>query len=245
MSGALLLLHAFPLDRGMWQPQIDELGSRLPVLAPNMPGFGGSPPAGTVMTMASAAERCLKELDRAGVDRAVVCGLSMGGYVAFELWRRARERFAGLVLANTRAGADTEEGAANRRALADRLDAEGSGFLVESPPPLLAEDAEDDLRTVVRGLIARQPAGAIAAASRGMAERPDSTAGLPGIDVPALVITSSGDRLIPADVSAPMASQIPEATLAVIAGAGHLSNLEAPGEFNRLLAEHLERCGAV
>lgn len=245
MAEALLLVHAFPLDRAMWQPQIDEFDSRLPVVAPNLPGFGGSASAGAVMTMSSAAERCLDALDGAGVDRAVVCGLSMGGYVALELWRRARERFAGLVLANTRAGADTEEGAANRRALADRLDAEGNGFLVESPPPLLSENAPDDLRTIVRGFIGRQPAGAIAAASRGMAQRPDSTPDLPGIDVPALVITSDGDRLIPADVSAPMASQIPGATLAVIAGAGHLSNLEAPGQFNRLLAEHLERCGAV
>jgi len=244
MTEALLLVHAFPLDRAMWKPQIDELGSRLTVVTPNLPGFGGSPSAGTVMTMSAAADRCLEALDGAGAERAVVCGLSMGGYVAFELWRRARERFAGLVLANTRAGADTEEGAANRRALADRLDAEGNGFLVESPPPLLAEDAPDDLRTILRGFIARQSAGAIAAASRGMAERSDSTPDLPGIDVPALVITSDGDRLIPADVSAPMASQIPGATLAVIAGAGHLSNLEAPGEFNRLLAEHLERCGA-
>ncbi len=163
------------------------------------------------------------------MDRAVVCGLSMGGYVAFELWRRARERFAGLVLANTRAGADSEEGAAGRRTLAARLVAEGSDFLVESPPPLLSEHASDELRRRVRELIAAQPAAAIAAAALGMAERPDSTPDLAAIDVPTLVITSDLDTLIPAAATSPMADQIPGAELAVIDGVGHLSNLEAAG----------------
>ena len=145
MTDGVLLIHAFPLDARMWEPQLSSFGG-LAVVAPHLPGFGGTPGAGDVMTMGAAAERCLAALDAAGVDRAVVCGLSMGGYVAFELWRQARERFAGLLLANTRAGADSDEGAAGRRALAARLMAEGSDFLVESPPPLLSEGASDDLR---------------------------------------------------------------------------------------------------
>ncbi len=244
-ADGLLLVHAFPLDARMWHPQLEAFASGVPVVAPHLPGFGGSEPAGDVMTMAAAAECCLKELDRARIERAVVCGLSMGGYVTFELWRRARERFLGVVLANTRAGRDTEEGAANRRALADRLLKEGNGFLVEDPPPLLSDGASDQLRGFVRGLIADQPVGSIAAAALGMAERPDSTADLAGIDVPALVITSSGDTLIPPEASAPMADAIPGATLAVIDGAGHLSNLEAPEEFDRHLELHLERCRLV
>lgn len=243
MPDGLLLLHAWPLDARMWEPQLAAFSPAVPVVAPHLPGFGGTEPAGEAMTMASAAESVLAELDREGIDRAVVCGLSMGGYVGFELWRRARERFAGVVLANTRAVADTPEGAAGRRSLAERLRAEGSGFLVGSPPPLLARDAPDELWTRVRALMADQPAEAIAAASLGMAERPDSTPDLSGIDVPALVVTSTGDTLIPAEISAPMAEQIPGAELAVIQGAGHLSNLEAPDEFNRLLALHLERSG--
>ncbi|MBI2237859.1 MAG: alpha/beta fold hydrolase [Actinobacteria bacterium] len=241
---ALLLIHAFPLDARMWEPQLSAFGQGFPVVTPHLPGFGGSPSAGAVMTMGSAAERCLEELDRAEVDDAVVCGLSMGGYVALELWRRAPDRFAGLVLANTRSGADTEEGAAGRRALAGRLRAEGSGFLVESPPPLLSDRAPAGLWALVRGLIADQSAEAVAAAALGMAERPDSTGDLAGIDVPTLVVTSSWDTLIPPDVSSPMASEVPDATLAVIERAGHLSNLESAEEFNRLLEEHLERCGA-
>lgn len=243
MTDGLMLIHAFPLDARMWEPQLSAFAQGFPVAAPHLPGFGGSLSAGNTMTMAAAAARCLEELDRAGVDRAVVCGLSMGGYVALELWRRAPERFAGVVLANTRAGADSEEGAAARRTLADRLRAEGTAFFVESPPPLLSDDAQGELRSLVRRLMAEQTPEAIAAAATGMAERPDSTGDLAGIDVPALVVTSSKDTLIPPEVSSEMASQIPGAELAVIEGAGHLSNLEAPDEFNRLLEQHLERSG--
>ncbi|MEP6973591.1 MAG: alpha/beta fold hydrolase [Actinomycetota bacterium] len=245
MTDGLLLIHAFPLDARMWEPQLGVFADAFPVVAPHLPGFGGTASAGDVMSMGAAAGRCIEALDAAGVDHAMVCGLSMGGYVALELWRRARERFLGLVLANTRAGADSEEGAAGRRALAERLRAEGNGFLVESPPPLLSEGASDDLRLRVRGIIAGQPASAIAAAAIGMAERPDSTPDLATVDVPTLVITSDADTLIPAEVSSPMAAQVPGGQLAVIHGAGHLSNLEAPEAFDELLAVHLERCLAV
>jgi pimeloyl-ACP methyl ester carboxylesterase len=243
VTDGLLLLHPFPLDARMWETQLSAFSGVLPVIAPHLPGFGGTEPAGEVMAMSVAADRALAELDRAAVDRAVVCGLSMGGYVAFELWRRARHRFAGIVLANTRAEPDTEEGAASRRALAERLRREGNGFLVETPPPLLSEGAPEELWAYVRRLIADQPAEAIAAASLGMAERPDSRADLPGIDVPALVITSTDDTLIPPEVSAPMAEAIPGATLLVIDGAGHLSNLEQPDAFSGALEEHVERAG--
>jgi len=242
MSDGVLLIHAFPVDARMWDAQREALGG-LAVAAPHLPGFGGTEPSGDVMTMASAASRCLEAMDAAGIDRALACGLSMGGYVALELWRTARERVRGLVLANTRSGADTEEGAAGRRSLAERLRAEGNGFLVESPPPLLGAGASAELWAWVKGVVADQPAEAIAAAAAGMAERPDSSPDLAGIDVPTLVITSEADTLIPPDVSAPMADLIPGAELAVIEGAGHLSNLERSGEFSELLADHASRCG--
>lgn len=246
MADGLLLVHAFPLDARMWDPQLaafDTVG--VPVVAPHLPGFGGTGSAGDVMTMASAAQRCLEELDRANVERSVVCGLSMGGYVALELWRHAPQRFAGLILANTKSGADSEEAAAGRRRLAERLREEGNAFLAENPPPLLSEGAPAELRALVRTLIVDQPADAIAAAALGMAERPDSIPDLPGINIPALVVTSSGDALIPPEVTSPMAEQIPDAELVIIQGAGHLSNLEAPGEFNDLLEAHLRRSGLL
>ena len=192
--------------------------------------------------MAACADRALAALDEAGIQRAVVCGLSMGGYTALELWRRAPERLLGMVLANTRAVADTPEGAAGRRALADRLRTEGNVF-VHEPPALLAEGAPAELQERVRSLIADQTSDAIAAALLGMAERIDSTPDLPGIDVPALVVTSTGDRLISAEVSAEMADAIPGARLEVIEGVGHLTNLEAQERFNAFLLEHLAACG--
>jgi pimeloyl-ACP methyl ester carboxylesterase len=195
------------------------------------------------MTMAAAAEACTRALDEAGVDTAVVCGLSMGGYVAFELWRVARPRVAALVLANTKAEPDAPDGAAARRALADRLRSEGHGFLVDQPPPLLREDAPAELQERVRGWIGEQTPDAIAAAALGMAERPDSVPDLPTIDVPTLVITGTLDRLIPPDVTAGIADGVETAELLRIEGVGHLSNLEAPEAFSEALGELLAGLG--
>src|SRR5919198_1055156 len=243
MPKGLLLLHAFPLDVSMWTPQLTEFRGEVAVVAPNFPGFGGTALSGEVSTMDLAADGAAHEAGAAGLDQVVVCGLSMGGYVALAFWRKFRDRAVGLVLANTRAGADDEAARERRRALAARLRAEGNGFLVESPPPLLSADAPAELWAHVRSIIAAQSAEALAGASLGMAERPDSTPDLEGIDVPTLVITSTGDTLIPPEATSPMSDQIPGAQLEVIQGAGHLSNLQAPQEFNRLLRTHLVRCG--
>jgi 3-oxoadipate enol-lactonase len=242
LSDGLLLIHAFPLDASLWEGQVAEFSSRLPVVAPHLPGFGGTEMSGDVMTMGSAADRCFRALGDAGVDRVVVCGLSMGGYVAFELMRRRRSIVFGLALANTRAEGDPPEAAEKRRDLAERLLREGN-VLAASPPPLLSEHAPDELRKRVRATIADQPASSIAAAALGMAERPDSSPDLPGIDVPTLVLTSTDDALIPRELSAPMAAAIPGAELVVLEGVGHLTNLEAPDEFNRRLGAFLDRCG--
>jgi pimeloyl-ACP methyl ester carboxylesterase len=242
MTDGLLLLHAFPVDAREWRPQLDAFRANVTIVAPNHPGFGGTP-VPEVMTMGLAADAAVRALDDAGLDRALVCGLSMGGYVALEVWRRAAERVAGFVFANTRAGADAPEGAANRRALAGRLATEGKDFFADGPPGLLSDRAPDDVRAAVRAMIADQPAAAIAAASLGMAERPDSTPDLPGIDVPTLVVTAELDTLIPPAVTSEMADAIPGAELAVIDGAGHLSNLERPDQFNALLAARLSLHG--
>jgi len=226
----------------MWEPQLEALGTRLPILAPNLPGFGGTE-GPQVMTMSAAASECLRALDEAGVDRAIVCGLSMGGYVAFELWRAARPRVAALVLANTRSEADAPEGAAGRRALAERLGSEGHDFLVAQPPPLLSAGAPGELWDRVTAMIAAQTPAAIAAAALGMAERPDSTPDLPGIDVPTLVITGSEDTLIPPEVTAAIADGVPDAELLTLEGAGHLSNLEAADAFSKAVGEIADRVG--
>lgn len=244
MTTGMLLLHAFPLDADMWDGQVEGLADVAPVVAVNLPGFGGAAQAAVAPMdwMDAAADEAEAALQGTGIDQVVVCGLSMGGYVAFAFLRRHPERVAGLVLANTKAGGDDDAGKQRRADLATRLRAEGSGFLVDSPPPLLSGAAPDDLAKRVKTSIARQPAESIAQASLAMGARVDSTPDLAGISVPTLVITSTGDTLIPPEATKPMADQIPGATLAVIERAGHLSNLEASDEFNRLLAEHYKRC---
>jgi len=242
MTDGLLLLHAWPIDARMWERQLAALPGDLPVAAPYLSGFGDSEASGDVMTMRAAAERALAAMGESGIDRAVVCGLSMGGYVAFEVWRRARERVVGLVLANTRAVADPPEAAAARRALAERLRSEGN-VLAEEPPALLSDGAPEELRARVRGWIEDQSPEAIAAALLGMAERPDSTPDLATIRVPTLVLTSTEDRMIAPEVAAEMAGLIPHGRLQTIDGVGHLSNLEAPEAFDAALLEHLRVCG--
>ena len=245
MTDGIVLIHAFPLDATMWDPQVETLSRIAQVVTPNLPGFGGMPPHGDVMTMSAAADQVAREIRDAGVTRAVVCGLSMGGYVAFALWRQHRDLVSGLVFANTRPDADPEAGRERRRALAERLRAEGNGFLAADPPPLLSADAPGELLTLVKGIIARQPADSIAAAALGMAERPDSTPDLAGIDVPTLVITSDADTLIPPEATKPIADGIANSRYEVIEKAGHLSNLQAPDRFNELMKTQFERCAAA
>lgn len=231
----LLLIHAFPVDARMWDQQVADLSEEHQVLAPSLPGFGGSPPAGDVLTMDVAADAVAGELDRAGAQRAVVAGLSMGGYVAFSLWRRHRDRVAGLLLANTKAEPDDEAGKERRRGVAQTARQEGSAGIADAAPPLLSEGADPALWDRVKEMIRRQPGESIAAASLGMADRPDSRPILPEIDVPTTVLTSSGDTLIPPEVTAPMAEAIPNADLVTLQNAGHLSNLEDPTGFTDAL----------
>jgi 3-oxoadipate enol-lactonase len=239
----VLLIHAFPLDASMWEPQIAALGREADVVAPHLPGFGGTAPVGEVMTMDAAADHCAAELDRAGADRAVVCGLSMGGYVAFSLWRRHRNRVSGLLLANTKAEPDDDTGRERRRAVAEKARADGSEAIAADPPPLLAADADESMWERVKATIRRQSGEGIAAASLGMGERPDSGPTLPEIDVPTTVVASDGDQLIPAEVTAGIAEGIRDAELVRLEGAGHLSNLEHTEGFNRALRDLLARVG--
>jgi pimeloyl-ACP methyl ester carboxylesterase len=237
----LLLVHAFPLDASMWDQEVDALKGEADVLAPSLPGFGGTPPSGELLTVEAMANFLVGELDRAGADRAVVCGLSMGGYATFAMWRLHRERIAGLVLADTRAEADDDVGKERRRTTAETVKARGSEWLADNPPPLLSEGADPGMWEKVKEIIGRQPAHAIAAASVGMAERTDSRPILGEIDVPAAVIVGSADTLTPPAMSEAIADAIPGAELTVLDGAGHLSNLEDPDGFKDAVRNLLRR----
>lgn len=237
----LLLVHAFPLDASMWDEQVDALKGEAAVLAPSLPGFGGTPGPGELLTVEAMANSLVGELDSAGAERAVVCGVSLGGYAAFAMWRLHSERIAGLVLADTRAEADDDLGKDRRRKLAETVKLEGSGWLADNPPPLLSEGADPALWEKVKEIIRRQPAHAIAAASLGMAERPDARPILGQIHVPTAVIVGSADTLTPPEMSEAIAGAIPGAELTVLDGAGHLSNLEEPKGFAEAIRNLLRR----
>lgn len=235
MALGLLLFHAFPLDASMWDGQVAALKDELPVVAFNLPGFGGAATADPGGWMDTAADQADQQLAAAGIDRVVVCGLSMGGYASLAYVRRHGDKVAGLVLANTRADADDDAAKERRQGLADRLRSEGN-FLADAPPPLLSDSAPADVRDRVSAIIREQPAESIAQAALAMGQRADSQGDLAGISVPTLVITSSDDALISPDFSKAMADAIPGARLETIPGVGHLSNLQAPEAFNQLLS---------
>jgi len=236
---ALILLHGFPLNAEEWLPQLAAAPSGWRVIAPDMRGFRGAgsidAPVSAEMTVDDCASDVLALMSHLDIDRGVIGGLSMGGYVALALVRKAPERVEGLVLANTRAGADSPEGRAARDRMIDLVRREGPGAVArEMLPKLLGETTkreQPDLVDVVRGLAEANVADGLAAAIHAMKTRPDSTPMLGSIRCPTLVITSDEDTLIPASESEKMAAAIPGARLHVIAGAGHLSNLEQPSAF--------------
>jgi len=182
-------------------------------------------------------------LDHLGIDRAVVCGCSMGGYAALAFCAAFPESLAGLVLADSRAGADAPDGRERRLDMARRVMTEGSGFVAESMIPKLLGRTSHERRPELcewleRQIAAAAPAG-IAAAQRGMAERPDLTAILPRIAVPVLILVGGEDELIPPEESFRMAREIPGARTVVLPEAGHLASLERPDAFNQALSEFL------
>ena len=237
----VVLIHAFPVDAAMWERQVADLTGEVRTLAPHLPGFGGEEPPEGPLSVEAMADAVAAAMDQNGLERAVIVGCSMGGYAAFEMWRRHPGRVAGLVLVDTRAEPDDDEARRKRRELAEKVRERGSGVVVESPPPLLSPGAPEDLWERVRGWIARQPADSIARAALGMAERPDSRPDLPRIDVPTTVVVGSEDTLTPPALSEAMAVRIPDAEMAVLEGAGHLSNLEDPDGFLEALRGLLRR----
>lgn len=244
---ALVLLHAFPLQAAMWEEQVDAVSGQWRVVAPDLPGFGATaPPAEPgAATIADYAEVVAGLVDHLGVGPVVMAGLSMGGYVTFAVFRRRPELIAGVVLADTRAGADDAEVSARRTAQQAQVVERGTAELVEAMlATLLSEDTRAGRAQVVeraRALMAANPTDGFVAALAAMKGRPDATAELAGIYVPALVVVGEHDGPSPPAEAEAMAAAIPDARLEVIAGAGHLSNLEAPEAFNSALESFLAR----
>ncbi|WP_433869882.1 alpha/beta fold hydrolase [Saccharopolyspora sp. CA-218241] len=250
-SGAgtpLVLLHAFPVDGRMWDEVRPRLDSQVRVIAPDVGGLGASAAEVDEPGIDIAAAGVLGLLDRLELDRVVLGGCSMGGYVAMALLRAAPERVAGLLLADTKAVADDADQRANRLSVAERAEREGTaGWLAESSAANLVGRASHDQRPEVvarvRGLIEDQPAAGVAWSQRAMAARPDSTAVLRSFTGPALVVVGAEDVLTPPAAAQVLADAVPGGELVVLPEAGHLPPVETPEAFAAVVRTWLERTG--
>jgi 3-oxoadipate enol-lactonase len=240
----LVLLHAFPLTHAIWEEQIAALAAAERVVAPDLRGFGQSGVTPGCVTMDQFADDLAAMLDALGIAEPVVlAGLSMGGYVALRFFQMHRGRLAGLLLCDTRAAADTPQAAAARRETAARVEQEGPGVLAEAMLPKLLSPAtfagRPEVVERVRRMILGGNARGLAAAARGMAQRPDFTALLPRIDLPVLVIVGGDDAISTPQEMGALARAIPAARYVEIPAAGHLSPLEKPAEVSTAIAEFL------
>jgi len=242
----LLLVHGFPLDHSMWARQIEDLSGDFRVIAPDLRGFGRSDVTDGTVSMEQFADDLAALLDAIGVsDKATLCSLSMGGYVAWQFWRRHRSRLNGLILCDTRAEADSPEAARARLESADRAIIDDVEFLADSMIEKLfasftLRDRPDVVDTTRNIMLATAPAGA-AAALRGMAARRDSKEILSDIDVPTMVICGEHDVISPVDEMRGIAERIAGAVFVEIADAGHMSPLESPGEVNAAIRDLFAR----
>jgi pimeloyl-ACP methyl ester carboxylesterase len=241
-QGALVLLHAFPLNARMWEPQhaLAETGWR--IIAPQFRGMDGvaDPPASTVDDYAGDV---IDLLDALHLGDAVIAGLSMGGYVAFAVFRHAPRYFRGIVLADTRPQADTAEAVENRKRMLALVRDKGVSVLAdEMVPKLLAEGSRRDrpeLVARVRDLIQSNSSDAIGQAISVLMTRPDSSELLSSIHCPALIIVGEHDTLTPVPLAVDMQKRIAGSQMVVVPAAGHVSNLEQPQAFNAALAHFL------
>ncbi|MBK6768030.1 MAG: alpha/beta fold hydrolase [Ardenticatenales bacterium] len=240
----VLFIHGYPLSSQMWVPQLEGLAGTVWGIAPDLRGCGESGTPGGAVTMTDYAEDCVALLDELGLeDPVVVCGLSMGGYVALELFRLHPDRVSALVLAATKAGADTDEGKAGRDKNAqiardDGVEAIASAILPKMfAPQTVADDPE--LVAEVREIMTSGSVEGVVGALEAMRDRIDSTPTLAKIGVPTLVLHGADDQLMPPAEGEKLKAGIPGAELVLIEGAGHLLNLEQPDLFNDALLDFL------
>jgi pimeloyl-ACP methyl ester carboxylesterase len=238
----LILVHGFPVDRGLWRAQLDGLGGVARVVALDLPGFGGSPaPDVETRTMDDFAAAVIALADGLGFRRFVVGGLSMGGYIALAVARACRDRLLGLLLCDTRAEPDSPAGAAARQADAARALQDGVGPYVDALlPRVVAPGSPPAARAELQRMMHAVRPAAFAAALRGMAVRPDARPELAALAVPTLCLVGAEDTLTPPETMRALADAIPGAELAIVPG-GHAAPLESPEEANAAIARLLAR----
>jgi len=239
----VVLIHAFPMSSAMWEPQFEALKS-FRVLAPDLRGFGGSPLAAPWF-IEHAVDDLLETLTSLGVEKAVLVGLSMGGYVALRAVEKNPSRVKGLVLCDTRAEADANENKIKRAAAVDLVRSRGVGAFVE---PFLKDALAQATMTgkpkvveFLKGIALKSSPEAVMAALAALASRGDATASLPLIKVPTAVLVGSQDKITPLPLAEAMRARVPGAELHIIPDAGHFSNAENPSAFNERLVSFLKR----
>lgn len=240
----IVLLHPFPANHEFWLPVADVLSSRYRVILPDLRGHGDSGVGESPATMEKHAADLVRLMDDAEVGRAPMVGVSIGGYVLFEFWRRHRGRVAALVLCNTKAAADPPEARAARLQAANDVIERGTEPFFESMIPRLlgksTRESRPDLVDGVLRMMRKMSPEDVAQAQRGMAERPDSMETLKTINVPTLVITGDEDILTGVNEADVMRQHISNSRMRVIPKAGHYSPWEQPGEAGKLLRQFLD-----
>jgi pimeloyl-ACP methyl ester carboxylesterase len=239
----VLFVHGFPHHRKLWAPQVRALAGHSRAIAVDLPGFGESdmPEKFAIEAWAAGLARFLDALQ---LERAVIAGLSMGGYVALAFWRLHRERVVALVLADTRAGADSEEGKQKRRETIELARHEGPTAVARALLPGMVgkstREREPSVVAMMRAMLESASVDSIVGASEAMMNRPDATSVLPTIDVPTLIIVGEEDVLTPPKESRAMHAAIAGSRLEIIPAAGHVSNVERPAAFNHVLTEFID-----
>jgi 3-oxoadipate enol-lactonase len=239
----IVLIHGYPFNRSLWTEQIDVLSQSYRVIAPDLRGFGDSDASPEPATMNRFAQDVALLMNHLSIGRATIAGLSMGGYIALALYKQLSSRVRALILADTRAQADTEEAKQTREQQAEKALSEGMAGIADTMlPKLLTPETVSKHPEIVKRvrdmMLKTKPEGA-AAALRGMAARDDQTSLLPKISVPTLVLVGAEDAITPVADSEKMHEAIAASRLRVLENAGHVSNLERTEEFNDALLEFL------
>lgn len=240
-GATVIFLHGFPLDHRMWLTQLNDMSDRFHCLAIELRGFGSSSLDGdySIQDLAEDVEQVRKHL--APNQKLHLVGLSMGGYVALEYWRKYRQNLASLTLANTKPNADDEDAKQQRLQMADRVVREGSWPALQTMiSRLIARDAvESSVGQQLTEMLQTASPSAVAAAQLAMANRQDFSQQLPLISSPCLVIAGSHDAITPAEATEQWAASLPNHRLRIIQSAGHLTPMESPEVFNATLVEFL------
>jgi 3-oxoadipate enol-lactonase len=243
----VVFLHGFPHDRTLWTAQRAALAPQARCIVPDIRGFGYSSTHGPY-SMDQYADDLVALLDYLGIDRAVVCGLSMGGYIAMAMWRRHPDRVKAFVFCDTRAGADSEEAKGRRDELAGQVKQGGTRVITDAQLTGMVGPATRERRPEVmaalRAMMGRQSAAGVVGALQALRDRPDSRETLRSISVPSLVIVGEDDVLTPIKEARAIAEALPSAArvrLEIIAGAGHVPCLERPAATTHALSDFLTR----